>query len=98
MVLPTTPCVRALVRWATGKRLTSRQPKLSLATITYVLVPAVGPKCHAVGLEGSKRSISDQPFIRWDVSEDIFLIVSRIEFAVSVLVLVVFLGAFGTRE
>ena len=32
MVLPTTPFVRALVRWATSKRLTNRLPKLSLIT------------------------------------------------------------------
>ena len=33
-VLPTTPFVKALVCWATGKRLTHHLPKLSL--ITYV--------------------------------------------------------------
>ena len=32
MVLPTTPFVKALVRWATGKRLNNRLPKLSLIT------------------------------------------------------------------
>ena len=31
-VLPTTPYVKALVRWATGKMLTNRLPKLSLIT------------------------------------------------------------------
>ena len=34
MVLPTTPFVKALVHWATCKRLTNRLPKLSLITIT----------------------------------------------------------------
>ena len=34
MVLPTTPFVKALVRWATGKRLTNRLPKLSLTTLS----------------------------------------------------------------
>ena len=32
--LSTTPFVRALVRWATGKRLTNRLPKLSLVTLS----------------------------------------------------------------
>ena len=32
--LPTTPYVKALVRWATGKRLTNRLPKLSLITLS----------------------------------------------------------------
>ena len=32
IVLPTTPFVKALVRWATGKRPTNRLPKLSLIT------------------------------------------------------------------
>ena len=36
MVLPTTPFVKALVRWATGERLTNRLPKLSLITYTGV--------------------------------------------------------------
>ena len=30
----TTPFVKALVRWATGKRLTNRLPKLSLRTLS----------------------------------------------------------------
>ena len=38
MVLPTTPFVKALVPWATGKRLTNRLLKLSL--ITDMLEPA----------------------------------------------------------
>ena len=38
MVLPTTPFVKALVRWATGKRLTNRLPKLSLITLVKALV------------------------------------------------------------
>ena len=33
MVLPATPFVKALVRWATCKRLTNRLPKLSLITM-----------------------------------------------------------------
>ena len=37
MVLPTTPFVKALVRWATGKRLTNRLPKLSLITHNRVI-------------------------------------------------------------
>ena len=32
-VLPTTPFVKALVCWATGKRLTNHLPKLSLITV-----------------------------------------------------------------
>ena len=32
IVLPTTPFVKALGRWATSKRLTNRLPKLSLIT------------------------------------------------------------------
>ena len=34
MVLPSTPFVKELVRWATGKRLTNRLPKLTLITLS----------------------------------------------------------------
>ena len=37
-VLPTTPFVKALVRWAIGTRLTDRLPKRSLVTLGYVLL------------------------------------------------------------
>ena len=38
VVLPTTPFVKALVRWATGKRLTNHLPKLSLITLLITCV------------------------------------------------------------
>ena len=44
MVLPTTPFVKALVRWATGKRLTNRLPKLSLVTLPREVAPATVDK------------------------------------------------------
>ena len=37
VVLPSTPFVKALVRWATGKRLTNHLPKLSLITLSPTL-------------------------------------------------------------
>ena len=59
MVLPTTPFVKALVRWATGKRLTNHLPKLSLITrefyrflnMIYSLLPFFFRGNMTVGIE-----------------------------------------------
>ena len=53
--LSTTPFVKALVRWATGKRLTNRLPKLSPITLS----PPLNRGILGLHMYGAVRAYSD---------------------------------------
>ena len=77
-------------------KLTNRWSKLY--NVRFCGVFRVEAKSYAVGLEGSKRSISDPLFTRRDVSGYLPYRQSDRVFVVFVFAFVLFLGAFDTRE
>ena len=76
MILPSTPFVKALVRWATGKRLPNRLPKLSLITVStdYSSLQAASskqwrgatvPGTPSVATGGGRRCLADTTNVGW---------------------------------